>query len=52
VSTKFVQIKALGQNWPAPVVIFPDFAFCMSIVKTNKKSSDKKPKELKLRYLA
>jgi hypothetical protein len=50
VSTKFVQIKALGSELAPPQGVI-DFPY-MYIVKTLKKNSFKEPKELELRYLA
>jgi hypothetical protein len=49
VSTKLNQIKALGSKLACNGGVI-DFSF-MYIVKTNKKSSFDKPKELELRYL-
>jgi hypothetical protein len=48
-SSKFVQIKALGSKLaPAQGVFFP----FMYIIKTLKNLLFKKPQELELRYLA
>jgi hypothetical protein len=50
VSTKLVQIKALGSKLATPQGVI-DFAY-MHIVNNLKISSFREPKELELRYLA